>query len=79
MTDDRPAAADETMVTDITLMPDGRVYVFGTSRAVLELLAELDPTDGHVRQLLETAAEADRSGVADAVGIRVGRGDGVPG
>ena len=42
------------MVTNATLMPDGREYVFGTSPAVRELLAELDPTDGPVRALLES-------------------------
>lgn len=32
-------ADDETNITDIELMPDGRIYVFGTS---LEVLAVLD-------------------------------------
>ena len=33
--------ANETRVTDIELMPDGRIFVFGTSRQVLEVLSEL--------------------------------------
>jgi hypothetical protein len=49
---------DETQITEITVEPDGRVYVFGTSRRVLEVLEVLRPDDqrlqrllGHVRQL----------------------------
>ena len=34
-------ADDETNVTDIELLPDGRIYVFGTSLAVLEVLDQL--------------------------------------
>ena len=33
--------SNETRVTDIELMPDGRIFVFGTSRQVLEVLSEL--------------------------------------
>jgi hypothetical protein len=36
--------ADESNVTDIELMPDGRIFVFGTSRQVLEVLSELQTT-----------------------------------
>ena len=34
-------ADDETNVTDIQLLPDGRICVFGTSEEVLEVLDEL--------------------------------------
>jgi hypothetical protein len=34
-------ATDETNVTDIELLPDGRICVFGTSLEVLQLLDEL--------------------------------------
>jgi hypothetical protein len=34
-------AADETNITDIELLPNGRICVFGTSPEVLELLDEL--------------------------------------
>lgn len=34
-------ATDETNITDIELLPDGRICVFGTSQEVLELLDEL--------------------------------------
>lgn len=31
-------ADEETNITDIELLPDGRIYVFGTSLEVLDLL-----------------------------------------
>ena len=34
-------ADDETNITDIELLPDGRIYVFGTSLEVLEVLDKL--------------------------------------
>jgi len=34
-------ADDETNITDIEVLPDGRIYVFGTSREVLDVLDEL--------------------------------------
>jgi hypothetical protein len=34
-------AADESNITDIELLPDGRICVFGTSLEVLEVLDEL--------------------------------------
>lgn len=43
----------ETLTTEITITPDGRVFVFGTSRPVLELLEKLQPGDARVRLLLE--------------------------
>lgn len=59
---------DETTITEITIQPDGRLYVFGTSRQVLELLDDLRPRDvrlqrllGHVRAMEATAAEAKAS------------------
>ena len=40
------AADDETAITDIELLPDGRIFVFGASRQVLELLRDLEnPSD----------------------------------
>jgi hypothetical protein len=34
-------ADDEVNITDIELLPDGRIYVFGTSLEVLDVLDEL--------------------------------------
>jgi hypothetical protein len=43
---------DEAMITEITIDPDGRVFVFGTSQSVLEVLAKLDPKESRVQTLL---------------------------
>ena len=43
---------NENNVTDLTIAPDGRVFAFGTSRSVLEVLAALRPDDERVRALL---------------------------
>ena len=54
---------DENTMTEITIQPDGRVYLFGTSRAVLEMMESLAPHDlglrrilGHVRGMPAAAA-----------------------
>lgn len=54
---------DETLVTEITIRPDGRVYVFGTSRQALEVLEQLRPGDPKLLRLLgrvRMLEEADR-------------------
>ena len=43
---------DETSISEITIQPDGRVYVFGTSRQLLEVLEELCPDDLRLGRLL---------------------------
>ncbi len=64
-------ADDETDMTDIELLPDGRIFVFGASRQVLELLRGLEgpsqsPTESRLRVLLEsTDASHDLSGPTD--------------
>lgn len=51
---DKAASFSETNVTDIELMPDGRIYVFGTSREVLEVLNLLQPpTESGIRERLQ--------------------------
>ena len=35
-------ADDETPITEINLLPDGRICVFGSSREVLEILDSLE-------------------------------------
>ena len=49
----------ETLTTEITIAPDGRVFVFGTSRPVLELLEKLQPGDARVRLLLEQVRRSE--------------------
>jgi len=43
---------DETTMTEITIQPDGRVYVFGTSRQVLDILVDLDPLSIKLKRLM---------------------------
>jgi hypothetical protein len=50
------ALEEETTLTEITILPDGRIYVFGLSRPVLEILGELQSQDQRLRRLLEQAA-----------------------
>ncbi len=47
------AADDETRITEITIMPDGQIYVFGMSRQVLELLDQLKFGDRALKQRIE--------------------------
>lgn len=60
MSDEAPdETVDETSITEITIHPDGRVYVFGTSRGALELLEQLRPDDPKVRLLLGRVRELE--------------------
>jgi hypothetical protein len=52
-------ADDETDLSEITILPDGRVYVFGMSRQVLELLENLRAGEPRIRALLEQARAAE--------------------
>jgi hypothetical protein len=56
---------NEKDMTELTIAPDGRVFAFGTSRAILEVLEALRPDDLRVRALLgqvrEPAAPVMRS------------------
>lgn len=55
------SADDEAAVTDIRIAPDGRVFVFGTSRLVLEMLSDLgwgdEAVTARIQALQQTAAE----------------------
>ena len=55
-------ASDETVLTEITIQPDGRVYVFGTSRQSLEVLEALNPRDPKLQRLLSQVRLAESSG-----------------
>lgn len=54
---------DETAISEISILPDGRVCVFGASRQVIEALAVLDPDDLALRRRIERleALEGDSS------------------
>ena len=43
---------NEKNVTELTIAPDGRVFAFGTSRPILEVLEALRPDDARVNALL---------------------------
>ena len=47
------AEDDETLMTEISIGPDGRVYVFGLSKAVLEILSELTGPASPIREKVE--------------------------
>ena len=53
------AGEDETHMTELVIMPDGRVFTFGTSLPVLEILKSLEPENAHVNNLL---ARVNRAG-----------------
>lgn len=44
---------NENTMTELSIAPDGRVFVFGTSRPVLELLEALQPNDAKLCRLLQ--------------------------
>ncbi|HEX4144641.1 MAG TPA: hypothetical protein VHY91_14135 [Pirellulales bacterium] len=43
---------DETAITEITIQPDGRIYVFGLSLEVAQVLAELCPPGHAIERLV---------------------------
>lgn len=48
---------DETLVTEIRIGPDGRLFVFGLSRDVAELLATLCPRDERLQRAVGAGCE----------------------
>jgi hypothetical protein len=54
-----PLLGDETTITEITIQPDGRIYVFGTSRQVLEVLENLRPDDLRLRLRLDRVRQVE--------------------
>ena len=43
----------EKNITELTIASDGRVFAFGTSRQVLEVLCAIAPQDQRVRRMLQ--------------------------
>jgi hypothetical protein len=65
-------ADDETRTTEITILPDGRICLFGASRAVLEILggmrlgdAALDQRLAYLRALDAQTTRTDSSETVD--------------
>ncbi|MFN4904744.1 MAG: hypothetical protein ACK5LQ_05900 [Planctomycetota bacterium] len=66
-------AHDETSITDLEIMPDGRIFVFGASSPILEILAELQSLkDSSVSARLQNQqpdhASTNISGIANCLG-----------
>lgn len=55
------AMADEDLssLSEITILPDGRVYLFGATRPLLEILESLGGKDERIEQLLRTLRNQD--------------------
>jgi hypothetical protein len=47
------AEHEDGNLSEITILPDGRVYVFGMTLPLLETLAALPTRDGHWQALLD--------------------------
>ena len=67
------AAVDESLISEISIAADGRVYVFGLSRQVLDVLCVLQPEDpklskllGHLQQLQSLGQRNKQSGTSEA-------------
>jgi len=52
---------EQTHITELSIAPDGRVYVFGMSREILEVLETIGPDDLHLQLLLRQVREASCS------------------
>ena len=44
---------NEKNVSELSISPDGRVFAFGASRGVLEVLSALEPHDQRIRRMLD--------------------------
>lgn len=58
-------ADDETSITDIEIGPDGRIYIFGASREILELLQDLGFADEHLRVRLAAMKRSETNNRTD--------------
>lgn len=52
---------EETAVTDIIIQPDGRIFVFGLSREVADVLEELCPKEHPIRRVSSSATQDTRA------------------
>lgn len=53
-------AADETAITDIEIGPDGRIYLFGASKSILELIHDLGLGDPHLQTRIDAMSESEK-------------------
>ena len=59
-------ADDETAITEISFLPDGRVCVFGMSREVLQLLGELSLGDPALARRHERVCQSEATAPASS-------------
>jgi hypothetical protein len=52
------SADDEASLSEITILPDGLIYLFGASRQVLEVLNTLCGTEGVLDERLDRLSAA---------------------
>ena len=57
---------DETKVTELMITPDGRIYAFGLSDRVAELLAELAPHELSLQQRIAAIPTSNEATTATA-------------
>jgi hypothetical protein len=50
---------EETSITEISIAPDGRIFIFGLSRPILEMCAELNPSSQDMQQRIECLRDKD--------------------
>ncbi len=53
----RPDTIDLSAESTITIQPDGRIYAFGITRPLVELLAAIPTSDERTRRLLDALKE----------------------
>lgn len=55
----KTTAIDESAESEITIAPDGRIYAFGITRRVVEVLASIPASDDRIARLLRQATEPE--------------------
>lgn len=53
------SADDESSVTEINILPDGRIFLFGASQQVLDVLAAIPLEDRTLKSRIERIHTAD--------------------
>jgi len=61
----RPETIDESAESEITIQPDGRIYAFGITRQIVEVLSAIPSGDEGLRRRLELLAGALSRGGPD--------------
>ena len=69
-------ADQESNVTEIFIGATGRVFAFGLSRQVLELLSKLQPADHRLEQLRQAASASPGAGPVEQARASRRRADG---